>query len=292
MSTPVLTLVLGLTFVTLVLAYVLWCFPWLTRYWYPRTYHMRVSPGTLLLVVSDIHYNFCDPMVSTVGDLARVLGVKYVVIAGDLIEYRTRVTIEELRKLLSDVLRTLHLTNFSGEVVYVRSMTSHDPIPPREELRVEVAGTRVWVLTGILVIETSGPKIYVLHGDYLCRNGFLAHLVNRLLGPLLLERVGRVVLGLHERDWLIMGHTHIPGLDSGARVANCGCWMRKFLRNWVTRTGILVEVTEEDVYCTLIEVPQFLKIYSSLVSSSPYSSHSTDKYSTQVVQVSHRRSST
>ncbi len=213
------------------ITYSLWCFPWVTRYWFPSMFVLRLSSSGTYVVVSDVHLWYSVPEIKYIGDLCRKVNATALIVAGDLFEERRRVTTpQELVDLYERALTALNLWNSVNFVVHVLSMSSHDYDLWNSSTVVKVRGVNILIVEGILILEVDRSRVYVLHGDYLCRNGFVAHVINRVFGDLFLERLGRSVLKLGRGDWLIMGHTHIPGIDYGSKVVNCGSWMRKVLR--------------------------------------------------------------
>jgi len=166
-----------------------------------------------------------------------------IIIAGDLFENEHRKVDEDsLKKMLYTTLKSIL---WSKEIVYLVSSSSHDPIPSTDKICLEIAGTRIIVLRGALLhFRSNNVNFYTFHGDFLCRNGAYAGLLNLLASilfkrELFLEELGKKFLGLERKAWLIMGHTHIAGLDTYRRIINCGCW-KSYWR--AKATGTLVHV--------------------------------------------------
>ncbi len=175
------------------------------------------------VLVSDIH---CRPGSCRAKDVARLAvreGASLIVL-GDLFDDLHReVSDDELERALRAAFHGV--TNL--EIYYVTSGSSHDPIL-RHEVRLMLGSLIVRACPGALVTRVGQLRALLTHGDMVLRNGAHAFLVNAtamMLGEkLYLEKVLRKKLRLPSDWWLIMGHTHIPGIDYEARVANTGSW--------------------------------------------------------------------
>lgn len=176
------------------------------------------------VIVSDLH---CTPRhrpTLEVAKLARSLGARNLIVAGDLFD--------DLHQALpADALAEALRWAFRGAqgltVHYVTSGSSHDPIQPSPAV-VRAGPLRVHVYPRYMLFSTGAGTIFVTHGDVAVPNGLHAFAINlaaRLVGEeLFIERRLRERLGLPPGWWLVMGHTHLPGIDYGARVANAGSW--------------------------------------------------------------------
>jgi len=194
-----------------------------------RHYVARLEGPTM--VVSDIHCPLgrCG-VAREVVRVAVARGAATLAVLGDLFDdFRKLVTADELRRALAAAFGPLG----GVRVVYVTSGSSHDPILDRA-LRLQVGGSSFEVYPGGLVARVDGVTAFMTHGDAAMRNGahaFLANAAMRLLGRgLFLERRLRERLRLPPHWWLFMGHTHIPGIDYRARVANPGSWREEWFR--------------------------------------------------------------
>jgi len=208
-------------------------------------YYRAVIEGAAVMA-SDLH---CRPgrcRAPLLARLARILGAESLIVLGDLFDDMHRlVSPEELRRALKCA-----FGDTGGlEVYYVTSGSSHDPILPRD-LHFEAGGLRVHAYPGPLVARVDGVWAFLTHGDIALRNGAHAFLVNVAAAArgvrLYLEKRLRRALRLPPSWWLIMGHTHIPGMDRSARVANTGSWRELWVAGlpyWrpPSNTFILVE---------------------------------------------------
>jgi predicted phosphodiesterase len=67
-------------------------------------------------------------------------------------------------------------------------------------------------------------KVIAYHGHDLSLKGAIGHAWNRFISRLSLEKAWKRLAGVDVSDWVIFGHTHLPGIDEQHRVANCGGW--------------------------------------------------------------------
>ncbi|MHA1595494.1 MAG: hypothetical protein ACTSXJ_04370 [Candidatus Baldrarchaeia archaeon] len=233
-----------------VLALFLWNFPWILRYYTLKIFKYDIKLDNKAIFISDLHVNVND---ACDGRFLRVLGefivnenVKRLVIAGDFVNFvHKSISRDRLEKMIAQAVRTIGIPkNYYIEIFYVTSTTSHDP-KVSEMINFSVDNAEVFVIPGALILEVNGrTKFCVVHGDYVSRNGFLSSILNRIAAifgrKLYLERKLKSVIGLDAETWLIMGHTHMPGVDPANRVANCGSWGSHFAR-YATRTLILMD---------------------------------------------------
>ena len=210
----------------------------------PHLFHLGDIES--VVVLSDIHIlDSIDERPNLIRLLSKIKP-SIMIIAGDLFEREhRRMDRNSLRGIL---LRTLKSISWIREIIYITSLTSHDPILHTDVICMEMPGdvtTRITVLKGGLVhFRSNNTDFYVLHGDFLCRNGAYAGLINLLATTLFrrklfLESLGKKFLKLDENSWLIMGHTHMVGIDAKRRLINCGCW-KSYWR--AKATGTLVHI--------------------------------------------------
>ncbi len=201
------------------------------------------------VLVSDLHCRFrpCEHA-KTLRNIVKREDCECLVVLGDLFDNFHRLAsgsevAKALASLLGPVLRELSM------LVYVTSSASHDPIlPVRYETKIN--GCRVLMspqpLQGIL----GNVQVFLTHGEIAILNGAVAHAINKLAslraGELYIEKKLKLALRLPASTWLIMGHTHIPGIDYEHRVANTGSWQEKYLFGFLpywrhpSRTYILI----------------------------------------------------
>lgn len=222
-----LKLAISMLLLVFIIVNILWYFPWIIHYWYPEVHVMNLEEGVVYVIVSDIHLWRSTYEVKFIGNLCRSLNASTLIITGDLIDQRMKfTTVDDLVDLYERVIDTLG-THHINRIVHVVAATWHDIELSNSVMRLNVGGVEVLLIEGILILRHVRGKVYILHGDYICRHGAIAHVINRLFNDLMVEKVGRRVLGLECSDWLIMGHTHIPGIDEESKVANCGNWLNE-----------------------------------------------------------------
>lgn len=223
--------------------FVFWNFPWLTGYYHLNITSFELKEDSKILIVSDLHMQPLNIVFKPLKKIIESKNIKYLVVAGDFIEYKhKRIEQEKLSKILAKILRKLEIREEST-IFWVLSKTSHDP-QVSENTIFEINSTKVYILDGILKLILKNFTIYVTHGDYASRDGAIAATINRMLKlfgkKLFLENLLKKILKLEQDSWLIMGHTHLPGINNQNKVANCGAWSGHFLRK-ETNTGILIE---------------------------------------------------
>ncbi|OYT62956.1 MAG: hypothetical protein B6U69_00405 [Thermofilum sp. ex4484_15] len=184
--------------------------------------------GDRALVISDVHIRSWPPRLPReVIRALEDLGVSNLIIAGDLFDNcHFKYSEEELKKLLS--LTFKEICDKGIDVYYVVSSSSHDPILPKVSISFRCLNANIKVVRGAFKLKLGNLIVYVTHGDYGSRNGALARLLSEIAKAmgfnLLLERKLKATLRIKPGEWLIMGHTHLPGYSYSAKVANCGSW--------------------------------------------------------------------
>ncbi|MHA1580986.1 MAG: metallophosphoesterase family protein [Candidatus Baldrarchaeia archaeon] len=232
--------------------FVLWNFPWLTTYYKPNISTFKIEGDKKVLIVSDLHLNPSNIEYKPLEKIVKKENVKYLVIAGDFIEYkRKEIKEEKLVKILEKILKKLDINQEGLTIFYVPSKSSHDP-KINKNIEFQPNSIKIHVIDGILRLVSKNTTLYITHGDYVSRDGSVAATINRILKllgvDLFLEKLLRKILKIEENSWLIMGHTHIPGIDESSRVANCGAWGRHILRK-ESNTAILVDGKSIKMLC-------------------------------------------
>ncbi|MBS7626747.1 hypothetical protein KEJ51_06910 [Candidatus Bathyarchaeota archaeon] len=153
-------------------------------------------------------------------------GVSNLVILGDLFRWRSdwdsfKAWYGSDEKAVEMVLETIGVLGQELTVYLVLGDPSHDP----EELNVnfKFGHTKFLSLGKCGIFHAHGLTIIGLHGDQAFGGpiGFAVSIVTR---NLLLERIWKAHMNIPPGFWVIMGHTHIPGIDHDAKVANTGGW--------------------------------------------------------------------
>lgn len=224
--------------------FVLWNFPWLTTYYKPNMSTFKIEGNKKVLVISDLHLKPSNIKYKPLEKIVKKESVKYLVIAGDFFEYKHKeIEEEKLIKILEKILKKLNIDQEDLTIFYVPSKSSHDP-KISKNIEFQLNSIKIHVIDGILRLVLKNTILYITHGDYASRDGGIAATINRILKllgvDLFLEKLLRKILKIEENSWLIMGHTHMPGIDESSRVANCGAWGRHILRK-ESNTAILVD---------------------------------------------------
>ncbi|MEM0023190.1 MAG: metallophosphoesterase family protein [Thermofilaceae archaeon] len=182
-----------------------------------------------VILVSDTHYRPGSRSIRTIIALAASRGAETLIVLGDLFD--------DLHRLLSasevgKALRCIFKGARGLRVIFVTSLSSHDPIL-RESVHFKSDELDLHVYPGPVIAQLGGLTAFLTHGDLALRNGAQAFLINFLMKSLgkelFLEKALRQKLRLPADWWLFMGHTHIPGIDYEARVANTGSWRESWV---------------------------------------------------------------
>ncbi|RLE80677.1 MAG: hypothetical protein DRJ51_05385 [Thermoprotei archaeon] len=224
-------IMLAIVALVLVLA-ILYVFSFFFPFFNEKYSEHYVGTYDSVIIVSDVHVGAQNSLNSTLGGILRKTHAEVLVIAGDLIDHGPAL---RSSKSLSHVIRAIEILSKDSRfkrIIYVPSHSSHDPLFPRNIiLRIRRSPEILLVTSRGILLRSRNQSIHVTHGDYVCRNGALAFITNmaarQLFGiSLFLEKLLKRVLGIPWSHWLVMGHTHIGGIDHEHHVANCGSWRR------------------------------------------------------------------
>lgn len=178
------------------------------------------------IIASDLHCKRDKPCraLQYILEAYKTFGADCLIIAGDLFEdlyfpLSPREVIHYIKKIVGN-------KALPKKLIYVTSGASHDPIIDKVTI-IDEDGGMIVIAPKKLVISIGGRKVCIVHGDIFLKNGVLAHLYNRIysfLGTkLAIEKRLKKIFG-SECEWLIAGHTHIPGIDHARKAANPGTW--------------------------------------------------------------------
>jgi len=190
---------------------------------------LDVGSFDALVAVSDLHIGSRrNAPLEYIGRLARLENADSLAVLGDLFDdlHRT-LDLDELERWLGLAARVLELPR-GLEVYCTLSKSSHDPILSEDVVELEVGGAKFVLTHRPMRALVGGLVCYMIHGDAIVSNGVLAYaleIAGEIAGvECMLERAARRSLGVGEEDWLFMGHTHRPVLDSERKIANPGSW--------------------------------------------------------------------
>jgi len=200
----------------------------------------------LTLFVGDLHVSAAPSdfgRFRALSDFVKARSVSNVVVLGDLFGWRSDYDSlvaqwgrgEEAIKWVLDALGLLgqRLTAY-----LILGDPSHDP----KDLNLDVKfdQTRIVSVGKCAIFRVHGLTIIGVHGDQAFGGpfGFAISIVTR---NLLLERLWKERMSISSDTWVIMAHTHVPGIDYAAKVANTGGWTETPLIRAPTRMGIVVD---------------------------------------------------
>ena len=206
-----------------------------------RASKLRLKGNTLF--ISDLHLKLNRPFKYS-NDLRRFIeanNVSNLIIDGDLFDSPR----DAQRMLGSDaknsVFNVLPSEGLAVNLFWVIGSRAHDPLKPSEN----ITGSRgLQVLGRCVFIDFGGFEVLAYHGHDLSLKGAIGHAWDRFVSKLGLERMWKRFAKVDPKVWVVFGHTHIPGVDTRSRVANCGGWQKvPFVSP--TRTGILFAEQED-----------------------------------------------
>lgn len=192
--------------------------------------HLVIELRAPLLAVSDLHLDGNRRDLRCVGSAAARLNARTIVIVGDLFDLMHDKPLTET--MLRYAAMRLGLVGGRWDIVYVAAVSNHDPRIP-EAMIWTIEGSKVLAVSGAVLAQLEGSWYLFVHGDNVISNGPLAFLVDIALRGIV-ERISRRSLGVDEKVFTVMGHTHMPMLDLGLRTANAGTWVHRFLPAWNT----------------------------------------------------------
>jgi UDP-2,3-diacylglucosamine pyrophosphatase LpxH len=202
---------------------------------------LRLKGNTLF--ISDLHLEWDRPFKYS-QDLSRFIqanSVTNLVIDGDLFDSPW-----DAQEMLKSDPKNNVFNLFSSEgsgvnLFWVTGSPSHDPSKPSENM---AWPNGLHVLGRCALIDLGDFEVLVYHGHDLSLKGAIGHAWNRFVSKLGLERAWRRLARIDPGVWVVFGHTHIPGVDTRNRVANCGGWQKAPFVS-PTRTGILLAEHED-----------------------------------------------
>ena len=202
---------------------------------------LRLKGNTLF--ISDLHLKLSRPFKYS-NDLRRFIqanNVSNLIIDGDLFD-----SPRDAQKMLdsdptNSVFNVLPSEGIAVNSFWVIGSPAHDPPKPSENM----TGSRgLQVLGRCALIDFGDFEVLAYHGHDLSLKGAIAHAWNRYVSRLGLERMWKRLAKVDRKVWVIFGHTHIPGVDTRSRVANCGGWQKAPFVS-PSRTGMLFTEHED-----------------------------------------------
>lgn len=191
------------------------------------------------VVVSDLHLDSNPRDLTCVGDYLNNENVSLLILNGDVFDKKHK---DPLKKEdLDYVKERLGIEDGSSfDIIYLLSSYNHDPYL---KLSKDFKEENVDVLESALALKTGNEKFYIFHGDYILSgyNTGIASIVNKLSANLLYEKFAKIVINEGKDNWVILSHSHVPGINQKAKVANTGSWINRFVSS--KNTAVLIEVT-------------------------------------------------
>jgi predicted phosphodiesterase len=148
----------------------------------------------------------------------------------------------DARKIMAEdpehsIARLLGFDGLPIKVFFVQGSPPHDPSPKDQAA---FASASIIPLGGCAILDFNPMKVIAYHGHDLSLKGAIGHGWDRFISRLSLERAWKRQAGVADSDWVIFGHTHLPGIDEKHRVANCGGWQSIGLLVRPACTGIFL----------------------------------------------------
>jgi UDP-2,3-diacylglucosamine pyrophosphatase LpxH len=191
------------------------------------------------LFISDLHLRAGQPFAysAVFHEFLKQHRVSNLIIDGDLFD-----SPRDARKILDQTAspsigNILGLDGLPVNVFFVYGSPPHDPSP---EERAIFDGSPLVAVGRCAILSINGMRVVAYHGHDLSLKGAIGHGWDRFISKLSLERTWKHLAGVPAQDWVIFGHTHIPGIDAKQRVANCGGWQSKGFLVHPACTGIYI----------------------------------------------------
>lgn len=183
----------------------------------------RISLKGPTLFISDLHLQTSRSFRHTksIRDVLEARHVSNMIIVGDLFD-----SPGAARKIMAEdpehsIARILGFDGLPIEVFFVQGSPPHDPSPKDQAV---FASSSINRLGRCAILDFNSMKVIAYHGHDLSLKGAIGHGWDRFVSRLSLERAWKRRAGVADSDWVIFGHTHLPGIDEKHRVANCGGW--------------------------------------------------------------------
>lgn len=179
------------------------------------------------LFLGDLHLRASDGPSKFAGlsDFLRREKVTSMIFAGDLFDSPSEA--EKLLSTKSDegkvqaILSILGIETSNVSTYFIRGSPVHDP--PNLELTVQTGGLSFVSVGKCARFLIDNVSVTALHGDD-AFGGLHGLLFAYLTGRPFLEGWWKERIGLSDSEWVVMAHSHVPGIDEVHRVANTGGW--------------------------------------------------------------------
>ena len=198
--------------------------------------HVTLAGATLF--ISDLHLRANQPFQYSAA-IRRVLQERQasnLVIVGDLFDSPKDGDAIAGRRPGS-IAEILGVTGLRIKGFFIEGSPPHDPSAK------EIVGLDIFPLVQLgrcAMLALDRVSVIAYHGHDLSWKGMFGHGWDRFISPLSLERAWKRFAQVPASDWVVFGHTHIPGIDVKHRVANCGGWQHIPILVQPARTGLLL----------------------------------------------------
>jgi predicted phosphodiesterase len=199
-----------------------------------------ISLSGRTLFISDLH-------LSNLLKIQADIDVDNLVIVGDLFNTPPDFfALGNKEAAFRQVLKKILYKGAAPNVYYVLSEYRHDPRIENWQGNIGLINFNVIGEKGHFLID--GKEVIAIHGDSFNKTGFVPCGISYLArffgnsAQLPLEKLWKNLNGISDETWLIMGHSHVSGIDYQSRVANAGSAIgvpRPLQAS--TRTGILFD---------------------------------------------------
>ena len=204
----------------------------------PVTGAKHISLKGPSLFISDLHLR-ADRSFPYSQSLAYVMKSRHVanlIVVGDLFD-----SAADARRILArdslPITGVLGVDELPVKMFFVYGSPPHDP-PQDEKALFDL--THMTLLGNCAILDFGNVRVIAYHGHDMSWEGWVGHAWDRFVSKLSLERTWKRWVGVAPSDWVIFGHTHIPGIDAEHRVANCGGWQCKGFLVRPACTGIFL----------------------------------------------------
>lgn len=202
-----------------------------------------------LIIVSDLHLesNFRD--LSCIGDFIDKNKISTLIFNGDVFDRKHKEIFQ--RDDFKKIEERLGIENGSLKKLIYITAYNHDPYLKEDFMEFKEGEKEFLVFGGLLKLKTSQDLFYIFHGDYITIAPFPT-LINKLSASLSFEKLAKKIIGAKREDWLILGHSHLPGIDPERKIANPGSWIKRIVEN--SDSAILIELNQK-LKVNLIKIP-------------------------------------
>jgi UDP-2,3-diacylglucosamine pyrophosphatase LpxH len=183
----------------------------------------RVNLSGPTVFISDLHLKAGRPFQHSeaIGRVLKERHVSNLIVVGDLFDSPGDVHMLASRSAESTIAGILGVGDLSVNAYFVEGSPPHDfSLKGSADLNI----APLVALGQCAFLEFDRMNVIAYHGHDMSLKGAIGHGWDRFISKLSLERAWKRFAKVPDSDWVIFGHTHIPGIDAKRRVANCGGW--------------------------------------------------------------------